>query len=366
MKRRRPNLKHGEGGCYRVVMHCQRNWVPFMNGVHCYQVSLQQQKMNLDYESGVFCLRKQPSVSHQASWSERVQPGLPHCTHLQGFPHGRSHAGRGELSRPVIDNIFPRTIKWWHSQEPYIVYKGYLFFWDNAKTLQIKTPTFFKTSLKCSDEIKEVRFIKYFLFYEPVDFNSLIRHAPCLKLGGCNGRQLHIYQKDPLIWSAKYSYQEVKNSTGLPQLRNVNLERRGSVTVALTCARTLVFPNVTWWQLMWLLYDYKWSQYFFWNEAAPDKTPNLNQSWLTSPLYPSILCHPICDPPTMPGKWYQHGLTLKLMSFCIWVWVWLPQEGNFSHRMKQVSPSWLTIIWSRYHIKQISHLPRRPFDLVSD
>ena len=45
-----------------------------------------------------------------------------------------------------------------HSQEPYIVYKGYLFFWDNAKTLQIKTPTFFKTSLKCSDEIKQVWF----------------------------------------------------------------------------------------------------------------------------------------------------------------------------------------------------------------
>ena len=85
-----------------------------------------------------------------------------------------------------------------------------------------------------------------FLFYEPVDLYSLVRHAPCLKLGGCNGRQLHIYQKDPLIWSGRI----IQDSTTLPQLRNVNLERRGSVTVALTCARTLVFPNVTWLQGM--------------------------------------------------------------------------------------------------------------------
>ena len=40
----------------------------------------------------------------------------------------------------------------------------------------------------------------------------------------------------------KKSYQD---NTELQQSRNVNLERRGSVTVALTCARTLVFPNVT-------------------------------------------------------------------------------------------------------------------------
>ena len=58
MKRRRPNLKHGEGGCYRVVMHCQRNWVPLMNGVHCYQVSLQQEKINLDHGNSVFCSKK--------------------------------------------------------------------------------------------------------------------------------------------------------------------------------------------------------------------------------------------------------------------------------------------------------------------
>ena len=44
-----PNLKHGKGGCHRVVMHCQRNWVPLMDGVHSYQVSLQQEKMNLDH-----------------------------------------------------------------------------------------------------------------------------------------------------------------------------------------------------------------------------------------------------------------------------------------------------------------------------
>ena len=31
-----PNLKHGKGGGHRVVMHCQRNWVPLMDGVHSY------------------------------------------------------------------------------------------------------------------------------------------------------------------------------------------------------------------------------------------------------------------------------------------------------------------------------------------
>ena len=94
---------------------------------------------------------------------------------------------------------------------------------------------------------------------------------------------------------------------------------------------------------------------FLWNRAAPDKTPNLNQSWLTSLLCPSILCHPVCDPPTMPWTWYQHGLTLKLMTFCMSVSLGTSRRKFFSQDETGVS------LMINNSLEQISHQTNFPF-----
>ena len=69
----------------------------------------------------------------------------------------------------------------------HIVYKGYLFLWDNAKTLQIKTPTFFKTPLKCSDEIKRVWFKRCFYFMNLLISTPSSDIRPASNLGAAMG-----------------------------------------------------------------------------------------------------------------------------------------------------------------------------------
>ena len=69
---------------------------------------------------------------------------------------------------------------------------------------------------------------------------------PASNLGAAMGDNSTFTRRIPSFGlQSNHVKNKVQNSTGLPQLRNINLERRGSVTVALTCARTLVFPNVT-------------------------------------------------------------------------------------------------------------------------
>ena len=77
--------------------------------------------------------------------------------------------------------------------------------------------------------------------FKPVDLHSLIRHAASFKLWCCNGRQLHIYQQDSPIWPGRHFVRD----GGKDKVFEWHLERRGSVTVALTWARTLVLPSVT-------------------------------------------------------------------------------------------------------------------------
>ena len=116
------------------------------------------------------------------------------------------------------------------------------------------------------------------------------------------------------------------------------LESRGSVTVALTWARTLVFPSVTWSQK---LSDQLYFKTRTWQE--PQSEPKLTDKSLVS-------IHPLPSNLRPSHNAWQHCKTCLTSSrhelaqctfncFNIRTCLWIPPEENSSHRTTQVSLS---------------------------